>query len=245
MSERAIEVIPVLDLKGGAVVHARHGSRRFYAPVVTPLAQTSAPLDVAAGFMTIYPFRTIYAADLDRIESRGGNDQSLDALTTAFPDVAFWADAGVRDAEEARSWLARYKRAHLVLGSESLNSPRVLTELAAKHRIVLSLDYRGDSFLGPKGLCDAPRLWPARVIVMTLARVGADSGPDFDRLAEIRRRAPDVMLYAAGGLRGAADLMRLQQAGIRGVLVASALHDGRLTGADIAAAASKGAGNAK
>jgi phosphoribosylformimino-5-aminoimidazole carboxamide ribotide isomerase len=120
----------------------------------------------------------------------------------------------------------------------------VLEEFAPDDRIVLSLDYRGDSFLGPNGLCDAPHLWPARVIVMTLARVGRDAGPDMDRLADIKRRAPDVMLYAAGGVRGASDLMRLKQAGIRGVLVASALHDGRLTGADLAAAASKGAGDA-
>ena len=245
MPELAIEVIPVLDLKGGVVVHARHGFRHSYAPIVTPLAQTSSPLDVVAGFLTVHPFRTIYAADLDRIEKRGSHDQSLDALCTAFPDVAFWADAGERETNEARSWLARYPRAHLVLGSESLVDHMVLEELATDGRIVLSLDYRGDSFLGPKGLFDAPHLWPARVIVMTLARVGGYAGPDMDRLAEIKRRAPDAMLYAAGGLRGASDLMRLQQAGIRGVLVASALHDGRLTGADIAAAASKGAGDAK
>ncbi|MGH6794119.1 MAG: HisA/HisF-related TIM barrel protein, partial [Methylocella sp.] len=238
-------VIPVIDLKGGEVVRARHGSRHSYAPVVTPLAETSAPLDIVAGFLTVHPFRTIYAADIDRIESRGNHDQSLDALSAAFPNVAFWVDAGVRDAREARAWLARHKRAHLVLGSESLAGHAVLEELAAEDRIVLSLDYRSDSFLGPKGLCDAPHLWPARVIVMALARVGADSGPDFDRLADLKRRAPDVMLYAAGGLRGAADLTRLKQAGIRGVLVASALHDGRLTGADLAAAASKGAGHAK
>ena len=56
-----------------------------------------------------------------------------------------------------------------------------------------------------------------------------------DRLLEIKRRAPDVRLYAAGGLRGAFDLMRLEQEGMSGVLVASALHDGRLTGADLAA----------
>ncbi len=72
---------------------------------------------------------------------------------------------------------------------------------------------------------------------MTRARVGGDAGPDMDRLADIKRRAPDVMLYAAGGLRGASDLVRLKQAGIWGVLVASALHEGGLIGADLAAAA--------
>ena len=42
MPELAIEVIPVIDLKGGAVVRARHGSRHSYVPIVTPLARTSA-----------------------------------------------------------------------------------------------------------------------------------------------------------------------------------------------------------
>jgi phosphoribosylformimino-5-aminoimidazole carboxamide ribotide isomerase len=237
MPERAIEVIPVIDLKGGAVVRARHGSRHSYVPIVTPLARTSTPLDVVAGFLTVHPFHTIYAADLDRIESCGNHDQCLDALSTVFPEIAFWVDAGVHDGGEARSWLARHKRAHLVLGSESLDGHAGLEELATDDRIVLSLDYRGDSFLGPNGLCDTPHLWPTRVIVMALARVGGAAGPDVDRLAEIKRRAPDAMLYAAGGVRGASDLMRLQQAGIRGVLVASALHDGRLTGAEVAAAA--------
>jgi uncharacterized protein related to proFAR isomerase len=83
------------------------------------------------------------------------------------------------------------------------------------------------------------------VIVMTLAVVGGDVGPDMDRLADVKRRAPNVMLYAAGGLRGASDLVRPKQAGTRGVPVASALHEGRLNGADLAAAASKNAGDAE
>ena len=68
MRKPAIEVIPVIDLKDGAVVRAQHGLRHSYAPIVTPLAKTSAPLDIAAGLLTIYPFRTFYIADLDRIE---------------------------------------------------------------------------------------------------------------------------------------------------------------------------------
>lgn len=245
MRERAIEVIPVIDLKGGAVVRARHGSRDSYAPIVTPLAKTSAPLDIATGLLTIYPFRTFYIADLDRIESRGSHESTLDALSAAFPGIVFWVDAGVRDATEARSWLDRHAGAHLVLGSESLTSPTVLAELTPMDRIILSLDYRGSSFVGPKEIYDAPHLWPKRVIVMLLARVGSDAGLDMDRLLGVKRRAPDVMLYAAGGLRGAFDLMRLNQAGISGVLVASALHDGRLTSADLAVAAPGGAGEAK
>jgi phosphoribosylformimino-5-aminoimidazole carboxamide ribotide isomerase len=245
MPGRAIEVIPVLDLKGGAVVRARHGLRHSYAPIVTKLARGSAPLDIAAGLLTVHPFRTFYIADLDRIELRGGHEESLDALGAAFPSLDFWVDAGVRDVEEAYAWLARHPSAHLVLGSETLESPAGLAGLAKNGRVILSLDFRGDSFVGQQALYDAPHLWPKRVIVMTLARVGGDAGPDMDRLLEVKRRAPHVMLYAAGGLRGVFDLMRLDQIGISGVLVASALHDGRLTGADIAAQAPEGVARAK
>jgi phosphoribosylformimino-5-aminoimidazole carboxamide ribotide isomerase len=240
VSEHLIEVIPVIDLKGGTVVHARQGLRHSYAPLVTPLARTSTPHDVVTGLLAIYPFPVVYIADLDRIELRGSNEQFLDALTAAFSGVTFWVDAGVRDAEDARSWLARHKRGHLVLGSESLGTHAALEDLAGIHRIILSLDYRGESFLGPHALCDRPGLWPKRVIAMSLDRVGSNAGPDIARLANIKCRAPDVMLYAAGGLRDSSDLVQLKQAGITGVLVASALHDGRLTCAGLSAAVPKG-----
>jgi len=102
--------------------------------------------------------------------------------------------------------------------------------------MVLSLDFDGERFLGPPAVLATPHLWPARVIAMTLGRVGADAGPDFERLASLRQ-ASGAALYAAGGVRGPADLAALARAGVKGALVASALHDGRLTGADITAAA--------
>jgi phosphoribosylformimino-5-aminoimidazole carboxamide ribotide isomerase len=236
MQERVMEVIPVIDLMNGVVVRARLGRRELYAPIETPLAQSSAPLDVIAGFLRLHPFRTIYVADLDAIESRGGHEQTLGALSAAFPAVAFWVDAGVRDTDEARAWLMRHPRAHLVLGSESLRSLAPIEQLAGELRIVLSLDFRGDTLLGPDSLGEAPHLWPARVIVMTMTRVGGNAGPDMERLAEIGMRAPNALVYAAGGLRGARDLLRLTNAGVHGVLVASALHDGLLTSRDLGAA---------
>src|SRR5262249_11955949 len=93
--------------------------------------------------------------------------------------------------------------------------------------------FRGDTFQGPRGILDDPSAWPARVITMTLARVGSGAGPDVERLAEVRRRAEGRRVYAAGGVRDAADLAALAHAGIAGALVATALHDGRLGRAEI------------
>ncbi|MBU6259009.1 MAG: nickel transporter, partial [Burkholderiales bacterium] len=93
---------------------------------------------------------------------------------------------------------------------------------------VLSLDRRDGRRLDRAGCWDAPELWPARVIAMTLERVGADAGPDLDTLRELRARAPASALIGAGGIRDAADLAQAAAAGAEGWLVASALHEGRL-----------------
>ncbi len=227
-----MDVIPVIDLKGGAVVRARLGRREAYAPIETPLAATSAPADVVAGLLALHPFRAIYAADLDAIERRGDHGAVLRALGEAFPQVEFWVDSGLTDAAEARASLRR-PRETVVLGSETLKDEAALDALKGEARVILSLDFNDEGFLGAPAILARPELWPARVIVMTLGRVGADAGPDFKRLA-VLREASGAALYAAGGVRGPRDLAALAGAGIEGALVASALHDGRLTGADLA-----------
>jgi phosphoribosylformimino-5-aminoimidazole carboxamide ribotide isomerase len=101
-------------------------------------------------------------------------------------------------------------------------------------RIILSLDYRGDVFVGPAALLNSTGSWPSKVIVMTLARVGSATGPDIDRLTGIKALVADKRIFAAGGVRNADDLAKLAQAGIAGALVATSLHNGALTGAQIA-----------
>ena len=98
---------------------------------------------------------------------------------------------------------------------------------------MLSLDFRGDDFLGPAELLTEASLWPRRLIVMTLARVGSGAGPDLERLASVAARAGDRAIFAAGGVRGADDVAALAKAGIAGALVSTALHDGRLAPVDL------------
>ena len=66
-----MDVIPVIDVRHGMAVHARQGQRDQYKPLETPLAQRSDPVAVARGFLSLFPFRAIYVADLDGIEGRG------------------------------------------------------------------------------------------------------------------------------------------------------------------------------
>lgn len=231
-----MHIIPVIDIRNGVVVRAVAGDRQNYRPLVSPLAATPTPRDVAQGLLAFHPFDTLYIADLDAIEARGDNRAAIVALAHSLPQTRFWIDAGASTAKDAASFLAP-DNVDIVVGSESLASAQDVASFNPA-RSILSLDFRGESFLGPEQLLTAPALWPARVIAMTLAHIGMNAGPDEARLAAIRATGARA-LYAAGGVRGEADLLRLKERGVFGALVASALHDGALSTEAIARLAKK------
>lgn len=232
-----MQLVPVLDLKGGVVVRARLGRRQDYRPIETPLSPTSDPLDVMRGLLTLHPFVAVYVADLDAIEGCGDHRAVLCALR-ARCGVHLWVDNGAAEPAAAQRFLAS-GMGRLVIGSETQRDLCLVRELAGDERVALSLDFRDDAFLGPPALLADPAVWPRHVIVMSLARVGGAAGPDFDRLRTIRDAAgPARIIYAAGGVRDAHDLTVLAQAGMAGALVASCLHDGRVTKQQLQALAS-------
>ena len=229
-----MQIIPVLDLKDGLVVRGVMGERTNYRPIETPLAASADPVAVARGLMGLGAFEAFYIADLDAIEGRAPNTAAVEALEEAFPQTRLWVDAGLKTPADLGAVPAGANRL-AVAGTESLEDPELLAAPDFRERGALSLDFRGDTFLGPREVLDEPDIWPERIIVMTLARVGSGAGPDLDRLVEIRRRAgPRRAVYAAGGVRGPGDLYALKNAGVAGALIATALHDGRLAPHDLA-----------
>ena len=232
-----MEIVPVIDLKDRVVVRARLGERASYRPIETPLAAGSDAVDVVAGLLSLHPFRTLYVADLDAIQGTGDSSGSIARIAVQFPKLALWIDNGCADRSAAAALLAKHAHRSLVLGSESRLDTRLLAALCKHPRALRSLDFRGDAFQGPSVLLTDTVLWPTRLIVMTLARVGSGAGPDLERLGEIVARAGERKVYAAGGLRDRKDLAALEAVGAAGILVASALHDGRLSAADLAALA--------
>jgi phosphoribosylformimino-5-aminoimidazole carboxamide ribotide isomerase len=221
-----MDVIPVIDVRHGIAVHARRGQRSDYWPLETPLAQGSDPVAVVQGFLSLFPFRTLYVADLDGIEGRARDAELPKRLAAAMPGAALWIDDGAPpDAPRASIGVVP------VVGSESLAGGDDVKRLHGKppYSFVLSLDFRGDRFVGPQELLEDAALWPERVLVMTLSRVGAGEGPDLQRVAGIVARAGARLVYAAGGVRHLDDLEGLRAVGAAGALVATALHAGTIT----------------
>jgi phosphoribosylformimino-5-aminoimidazole carboxamide ribotide isomerase len=231
---RSFDLIPVIDLKAGQVVHARAGQRALYRPIQTRLTQSSAPHDILEALLALGQFAHVYVADLDAITGVGNHDDLLAELAQHFA-IEFWVDRGIASSDRLSLPL---RRVVPVIGSESIDTLDDVARIRSAvgpEAYVLSLDYRGDALVGPVGIDAMPQLWPRRVIAMTLARVGSGAGPDFDRLRRISAIAPDRRVYAAGGVRNLNDLVALQNEGVAGALVATALHDGSLTAVEIAA----------
>jgi phosphoribosylformimino-5-aminoimidazole carboxamide ribotide isomerase len=229
-----LQAIPVVDLKGGEVVRARMGDRASYKPIKSPLSPTSDPVDAARGLLAVYPFPILYVADLDAIEHHGDNFPTLRRIRAEFPTLRMWIDSGVADAAALEALIGA-DLGEPVIGSESQRDGALSARQKDSRRIVLSLDFRGNAFQGPAEILAEPELWPRRIIVMTLARVGSGVGPDFARLRAIQSIAGGREVYAAGGVRDAADLRALKAIGCAGALIATALHERRVVRADLEA----------
>lgn len=228
-----MRIIPVLDLKGGVVVRAERGRRDSYKPIATPLSASPDVVAVAEGLRTLFPFPTFYIADLDAIEGRGSNGEAIARLGD-MPDAPdLWVDAGIADGRRLATALANPSLCS-VLGSESQRDDSLLRRFRDHPGVILSLDFFADGFHGPPSFLENPDLWPGKVIVMTLARVGAAEGPDLPRLEEIKRKAGNRCVIAAGGVRDEADIRALSSLGIAAALVATSLHNGTLTPAQLA-----------
>lgn len=223
-----MDVVPVIDLMGGQVVHARRGERGAYQPIHSPLVEGARPQAVADALLALAPFRRLYVADLDAIRGTGGHDTVIAEIAEAYPELEIWVDRGETDPD-ALGRRARAGPGVSVIGSESFKDPQALRSACGASGGVLSLDHDANGPIGPADSHGDSSFWPDRVIVMTLARVGADAGPDISRLRDVLGRAGDRRVYAAGGVRGAHDLAALSALGVAGALVASALHDGRLS----------------
>jgi phosphoribosylformimino-5-aminoimidazole carboxamide ribotide isomerase len=223
-----VQIVPVIDLMGGHVVHARRGDRSNYRPLQSVLTPSSEPLAVVQALLELAPFTAVYAADLDAILHRGSHSGVVRQIAQRYAPLKVWLDAGFATPRDVVPW--RDAQCIVpVIGSESLAAAEDLAALLAlSPQALLSLDTRDDVPLGPPGLFAQPASWPERVIVMTLDKVGAASGPAFARLRATAALAPGRQIIAAGGVRQVSDLDSLAAMGVHSVLIASAIHDGTL-----------------
>lgn len=233
-----MRIIPVIDLKGGQVVHGIGGRRDQYRPIASQLVRGANPAEVAQAFVEQLKLTTLYVADLDAIGGGQPDWRSYEAI--ARSGAVLWLDAGTGECNQARELTALPFVERVVVGLESLHSPEALSEILSQlgsELAIFSLDLKSGAPIVAinawKGLTaaqissEAVRLGITRMIVLDLAAVGSSAGPStIDLLRALRVKHPEVELIAGGGVRHQADVAAFSQAGADAVLVASALHAG-------------------
>jgi phosphoribosylformimino-5-aminoimidazole carboxamide ribotide isomerase len=227
-----MQVIPVIDLKDNAVVHAKQGLRDTYLPIHSALCPSSDIFDVIRAYLNVYEFQTFYIADLNALEGNGDHQNTIHNVAKRFPERTFWLDSGLITGSLSNLHPINIKT---VLGSESFGEETASQLRACPKDFILSLDYAESVRLGAQNLFDQPDCWPNDIIIMTLERVGSHSGPDFEKLANFSSNYPNKNFIAAGGIRNLEDLLALEKIGIRQALIASALHSGAISRTELAA----------
>jgi phosphoribosylformimino-5-aminoimidazole carboxamide ribotide isomerase len=239
-----MRVIPVIDLKGAAAVHAVRGERERYRPLRSELVTGCDPVAVARAVRDKLGLDELYVADLDAIAGRRAHRETIAALAR---EVRVMVDAGVTEVAQVGR-LLELGVARVVIGTETLANERALARLRAAlpdAPLVLSLDLRAGRVLSaepalqrlsaPEALARLGRAGVREAIALDLARVGSGAGPDVALARELSARFPDVELLSGGGVRDLADLHALAEAGVAGALLATALHSGAIGRDDLRA----------
>jgi len=219
-----MKIIPVIDLHNGLVVSAQQGKRNTYQPIKSLLCSTSYIEDVLNHFLSIYPFKTIYIADLNAITNNGNNQVLIDKIINQNQNVDFWVDNGKKAQNLSAITDLNYK---IIVGSEYQNLPNYDHLTSQLRNCIFSLDFfPNQGYTGPADLIKKSHLWPQEIIIMSLERVGENKGPDFERMKMFCHKYPEKDFIAAGGIRDETDLLKLKGIGVNHALIASALHSG-------------------
>lgn len=217
-----MQIIPVIDLKDGLVVHAVRGNREKYQPIHlhSQLTKTSDIQAVLNSFLQLYSFKQFYIADLNAITGAGNHQQLIDSVLSTHPDIDFWLDNGCQFSEINNI----HSNLKQIIATESQRLP----PSTSTQKFILSLDYKNQQTMGHDTWFEQSDFWPDVVIAMTLNRVGSGLGPDIEKLTALQQSHPEKHWVAAGGIRHLMDLKLLEKNHIHAALLATALHSGRI-----------------
>ncbi len=231
-----MRVIPVIDVKGGIVVHAVAGQREKYEPIKSKICSSTDPLEVAKTFRNM-GFKELYLADLDAIA--GGEPYYSLYENIGKTGLSLMVDAGVSSLEKFKK-LLKHGVTKVIVGTETLRDLQFLREAARSYseNLVVSIDLYGGKLLS---LCeDVKERDPLTVmlsfkdmgvkefIVLDLSRVGTSKGINLSFIREVVENV-EASILVGGGVKDIYDLLKLRDIGVAGVLVATALHNQNIT----------------
>ena len=238
-----MQVIPVIDVLNGVVVHAVRGNRAEYKQLHSIITASIDPVEVALVFKS-QGFSTLYLADLDAIQGK----KPCFNLYTRLVQMGFnlIVDAGVTDIQTVKKLLT-CGVSKVIVGTETLPNKMFLQDIVKQvgaDKIIISFDMKNNAVLlsptfdNPVNDNDTVatvvfRLFElfnamgiSEFILLDLTRVGSAEGVNVEVLKKFLLSAN--CFYVGGGIRNIDDLLMLKELNVLGVLTATALHLGKI-----------------
>ena len=240
-------IYPAIDLIEGHAVRLLHGDFNHVT------RYDSHPANRLAAFAA-EGAEWIHVIDLDGAKAGEARQYELIGDMARAVDIKVQSGGGVRSAKDIEHLLGA-GISRVVIGSLAVtDTDQVLKwlEQFGPDAIALALDVRYEDGLPVPALkgwtqSSGVTLWDAldrypegtakHLLVTDVGRDGALTGPNLELLAEIRRRRPDLVLQASGGVSSLDDLSAVKALGCNGAIVGRALYENRFTLPEAIAAA--------
>lgn len=237
-TQRATDIIPAIDLRGGQVVRLKQGD---YAQQTTYAAdpRAQAARYAAAGATWLH------LVDLDGARS-GGLDNLAVIESIAADGMQIQAGGGVREEHDlSRLFSAGVTR--VVLGSVAIRDPERVADWLSRYgaeKLTIALDTRwldGRWALPSAGwteiesrTLDELAPWYAahgarHLLCTDIERDGMLSGFNLDLYRHLGDIVPAMAVQASGGVRSLDDIRAARAAGAKGVILGRALLEARFT----------------
>ena len=226
-----MEIIPAIDLKGGACVQLVGGDpHNEKVRIEDPVEQARRFVEAGA--------RWIHVVDLDRALGHGNNLQLIKKILEV-PGARFQVGGGIRFTEDIDA-LFEANAARVVVGTRAVTDDTWFAHVCERYgdRVVAAVDARGDEIL-IKGWQESSgkklHEWAARAAQMgvggllytDVSREGRMGGVDAETILRLTRKVK-IPVVASGGVRGIDDLQAFWEAGAWGVVIGMAVYTGAL-----------------
>ncbi len=223
-------LLPAIDLLAGRCVRLRQGD------FSTAHQVAGDPLAAARSFASAGA-RWIHLVDLDGAKS--GSPQNREIIFQIARETGLQVETGggIRDLETIRTYL-EHGVARVVLGSAVWENPGLAAAAVREfgERIAVGIDSKQGK-VAVRGWLDTTQmddLDAARqmeqagvqwILFTDIATDGMLSGPNLDRLAQLRGQL-SCHLVASGGVRNLSDLQALDALSIDGAILGKSLYSG-------------------
>ncbi|MDR2624127.1 MAG: HisA/HisF family protein [Methanobrevibacter sp.] len=224
-----LHIIPVMDLMNGVAVSGKSGNRSSYLPLKTIFSPTPNPYSIAKS-LKMKEVNELYIADLDLIEKKGHNLDTIKMMNSIMPLIL---DVGIKNFNSFNFFLDfAYKVVVATETLESLEELHKIFERFPKERIVVSVDVKNDElYINESNLSldefkkELIDISPNEIILLDISRVGTEKGINTKLINKFHELKDKLIL--GGGIRKG-DLSSIENLGIKKILVGTGLHKGEI-----------------